>query len=61
MSTWETYDRIVKGERIRFGGRAWDDMMLGEIDQAASRLAACGAPRHHDHAAASPERAHDGI
>jgi peptidoglycan/LPS O-acetylase OafA/YrhL len=43
MSTWETYDRIVKGERIRFGGRAWDDMMLGEIDQAARRLTAGGA------------------
>jgi peptidoglycan/LPS O-acetylase OafA/YrhL len=43
MSTWETYDRIVKGERIRFGGHAWDDMMLGEIDQAARRLTAGGA------------------
>ncbi len=43
MSTWETYDRIVKGERIRFGGRAWDDMMLGEIDRAARRLTAGGA------------------
>jgi hypothetical protein len=43
MSTWETYDRTVKGERIRFGGRAWDDMMLDEIDHAARRLTAGGA------------------
>jgi peptidoglycan/LPS O-acetylase OafA/YrhL len=43
MSTWETYDRIVGGERIRFGGRAWDDMMLAEIDQASRRLTAGGA------------------
>jgi len=43
MSTWEINDRIVKGERIRFGGRAWDDMMLREIDQAARRLTAGGA------------------
>jgi hypothetical protein len=43
MSTWETYDRIVDGQRVRFGGRAWDDMMLGEIDRAARRLTAGGA------------------
>jgi peptidoglycan/LPS O-acetylase OafA/YrhL len=43
MSTWETYDRVVGGERIRFGSRAWDDMMLAKIDQAAARLTAGGA------------------
>jgi hypothetical protein len=43
MSTWETYDRIVGGTRIRFGGGKWDRMMLDEIDQAARRLTADGA------------------
>jgi hypothetical protein len=43
MSTWETYDRIVGGKRVQFGGHQWDRMMLGEIDQAARRLTAGGA------------------
>ena len=43
MSTWETYDRIVGGTRVRFGGSKWDRMMLNEIDEAAHRLTAGGA------------------
>lgn len=43
MSTWETNDRIVNGERIRFGNEAWDEMMLDKIDQAARRLTSGGA------------------
>jgi peptidoglycan/LPS O-acetylase OafA/YrhL len=43
MSTWEINDRIVQGERVRFGNGAWDEMMLGKIDQAARRLTAGGA------------------
>ena len=38
MSNWETNDRIVQGERYKFGTAAWDDMMLGKIDEAARRL-----------------------
>jgi peptidoglycan/LPS O-acetylase OafA/YrhL len=43
MSTWEVNDRIVSGERIRFGDAAWDDMMLEKIDEAARRLTSGGA------------------
>jgi hypothetical protein len=43
MSNWEINDRIVQGERFKFGGAAWDDMMLGQIDQAARRLTASNA------------------
>jgi SGNH domain (fused to AT3 domains) len=43
MSTWEVYDRIVQGERVRFGSTTWDEMMLDKIDQAARRLTAGGA------------------
>ena len=43
MSTWEVNDRIVQGERIRFGDPAWDGMMLEKIDEAARRLTSSGA------------------
>ncbi len=43
MSTWEVNDRIVSGERIRFGDAAWDAMMLEKIDEAARRLTSGGA------------------
>jgi peptidoglycan/LPS O-acetylase OafA/YrhL len=43
MSTWEINDRIVQGERVRFGNSAWDEMMLDKIDQAARRLTVGGA------------------
>jgi peptidoglycan/LPS O-acetylase OafA/YrhL len=43
MSTWEINDRIVQGERVRFGSNAWDQMMLDKIDQAAQRLTTGGA------------------
>jgi hypothetical protein len=43
MSTWETNDRIVAGKRIEFGDRAWDEMTLGKVDEAADRLSASGA------------------
>ena len=43
MSTWEVNDRIVGGERIKFGGAGWDAMLLDKINQAARRLTAGGA------------------
>jgi len=43
MSTWEVNDRIVSGERIKFGGARWDAMLLDKINQAARRLTAGGA------------------
>jgi peptidoglycan/LPS O-acetylase OafA/YrhL len=43
MSTWEVNDRIVNGERIKFGGAGWDAMLLDKINQAARRLTAGGA------------------
>jgi peptidoglycan/LPS O-acetylase OafA/YrhL len=43
MSTWEINDRVVQGERIKFGSAAWDQMMLDKIDEAARRLTASGA------------------
>ena len=43
MSTWEINDRIVNGDRIKFGDAAWDAMMLDKIDQAARRLTTGGA------------------
>jgi hypothetical protein len=38
MSNWETNDRVVQGQRYRFGSPAWDDMMLDKIAEAAERL-----------------------
>ncbi len=43
MSMWEVNDRIVDGELIRFGSDEWDRMMLGKIDEAATRLTSGGA------------------
>jgi peptidoglycan/LPS O-acetylase OafA/YrhL len=43
MSTWEINDRVVNGERIRFGDANWDAMMLDKIDQAGRRITAGGA------------------
>jgi peptidoglycan/LPS O-acetylase OafA/YrhL len=43
MSTWEINDRIVNGDRIKFGDAAWDAMMLDKIDQATQRLTTGGA------------------
>ena len=43
MSMWEVNDRIVNGDLVKFGSRAWDDMMLAKIDEAASRLTSTGA------------------
>ena len=43
MSMWEVNDRVVDGELIRFGSDEWDRMMLGKIDEAATRLTSGGA------------------
>jgi hypothetical protein len=43
MSMWEVNDRIVNGDLVKFGSRAWDEMMLAEIDESATRLTSKGA------------------
>ncbi len=43
MSMWEVNDRIVNGQLVRFGSNEWDRMMLGMIDEAATRLTSGGA------------------
>ncbi|HEX6311904.1 MAG TPA: acyltransferase family protein [Acidimicrobiia bacterium] len=43
LSVWETSDRLVDGERVRFGTKSGDKALLAEIDEAAGRLTAGGA------------------
>jgi hypothetical protein len=43
LSVWETADRIVDGELVRFGTKTGDRVALDEIDAAAERLTAGGA------------------
>jgi hypothetical protein len=43
LSVWETSDRIVDGELVRFGTKTGDKVARDEIDAAAERLTAGGA------------------
>ena len=43
MSSWETADRIVDGNNLKFGTRRGDTLLLGLINEAVGRLTASGA------------------